>query len=261
MEEILYKKFREVEAQHWWFQARREIVQAVAAAAISAPDTAQAATGTMQPKARILDVGCGTGFFLDAVKDTYETWGVDASPVAVNLCHERGLKNVFLGSATNLSAVADKQFDAVFFLDVIEHLDDDRAALLNAAALLRPNGVVIITVPAFMFMWTQHDDLNQHKRRYVRAQLETLLRDMHFDILKLSYFNAWLFPVAVAVRTGKKLLRFLTPGADAGDEFAMPPARINTLFRNIFASEKKTLLSQRGTFSAGLSLIAVARRK
>ncbi|MGH9897989.1 MAG: class I SAM-dependent methyltransferase, partial [Pyrinomonadaceae bacterium] len=154
MDESLYRKFYEVERSHWWFLARREILLSVI-------------MHYVPTSGRILDVGCGTGFFIEKAREVYDAWGVDDSPLAVSMCRDRGLVNVFEGSAYDLSNVSNKLFEAMLYLDVIEHLEDDFTALRRANEMLAIKGIVIITVPAYMFMWSQHDELNQHKRRYV----------------------------------------------------------------------------------------------
>lgn len=244
MDRSLYLKFYEVERAHWWFLARREILYSVLDQFVA-------------PEAKILDAGCGTGFFIERAKERFQSWGVDSSPLAVSMCHERGLDKVFVGSALDLASVSDKTFDAILLLDVIEHVEDDFSALRHAKSLLAPNGVVIITVPAFMFMWSEHDELNLHKRRYVRVQLHNLLRDTGFSIEKLTYFNSYLFPLAVLVRLGNRLFR-----RRDYDEFAIPGATTNKLMKAVFLAEKKRLLkpTAQNLFPFGLSLLAVGRK-
>jgi SAM-dependent methyltransferase len=204
-----------------------------------------------------LDTGCGTGFFIEKAKELYDVWGVDASPLAVEMCRERGIANVVNGSAIDLSGVSDKRFEAILLFDVIEHLEDDFAALRQARELLTPTGVVIVTVPAFMFMWSRHDELNHHKRRYVKIQLHNLLRDTGFSIEKLSYFNSYLFPLAVLSRWGRRIL-----GRDGEGEFKIPAPRLNQWMKAIFAAERERLLNLAPTesFPFGLSLLAVGRK-
>ena len=176
MDPKLLTAFATVERTHWWFTARREIL-------LSVTDRFVPAGGS------ILDVGCGTGYFIESVSGRYETWGVDPSPAAVAMCHERGLERVVEGSAYDLAAVNGRRFDAVTFLDVLEHLDDDATALREAFRVLRPGGVIIATVPAFMFLWSGHDVVNHHRRRYRLRQLESLFLGAGLGIERLTYFN------------------------------------------------------------------------
>nr|MBA3318614.1 class I SAM-dependent methyltransferase [Gemmatimonadales bacterium] len=138
MDARLFEVFAAVEQTHWWFLARREIVVAVAERAV-------------RPGGSVLDIGCGTGFVLERLRKRFDACGVDVSPLALQLCRERGLERVWAGSPEDLSAVAGRQFDGALFLDVIEHLDDDEGALRRAREVLAPGGAVLVTVPAFGF--------------------------------------------------------------------------------------------------------------
>lgn len=237
MQEHLYRTFHEVESHHWWMVARREIILSLART-------------WLKPRANILDIGCGTGAFLEAARPHFQVHGLDISPQAVAYCRERGLAGVFEGSASDLSGVAGQTFDGILMLDVIEHLEDDFSALRNARAMLADDGRIIITVPAFMFFWSAHDEINQHKRRYTATQLRNLLRDTGFHLEKLSYFNSFLFPVAVAVRTWQWLWGI------TASEYDYRAGPVNSLLRTVFSSEKKWL--RKRNFPAGVSLLAVA---
>ncbi|MDX2129239.1 MAG: class I SAM-dependent methyltransferase [Chloroherpetonaceae bacterium] len=243
MDESLYHEFYEVERSHWWFQARREILYTLALQFLA-------------PKSKLLDIGCGTGYFLEKAQEAFQVWGVDASPIAVGMCQKRGLIGVSQGSPENLSAVQGNTFDAVTFFDVIEHLDDDLGALLRAKDLLSSKGLCLITVPAYQWMWSKHDDLNHHKRRYTKPQLARVILNAGFGIKKISYFNSYLFPLAAAVRTIKKILNM-----QEGNEFAIPSPFVNNSLKSIFQSELSVLKTSSLTFPFGLSIIAIAEKK
>jgi SAM-dependent methyltransferase len=245
VEDILFTTFAEVENRHWWFLARREIVCAVAQRVLPA--------GT-----RVLDVGCGTGFVLERLRERYRAYGLDVSPISLELCQKRGLSQVSLGGPEDLSAVQGFRFQGVFLLDVLEHLDDDAEALRQISGVLAPGGAVIVTVPAFMFLWSRHDDINQHRRRYTRATLSDSLERSGFHLERISYFNSYLFPLAAAARVVGGLLGQHAPGG-----LGVPPAPLNELLRRIFASEGPRLAASngRGGFPFGVSLLAVARRR
>lgn len=243
MENVLYETFYEIERKHWWCVARRDILDAVL-------------SQELPHGSRLLDIGCGTGFFLETMGDRYEGWGLDQSELAVSMCRARGLDNVHVGSALDVSAVGGEKFDAVTLFDVLEHLDDEAVAMENVLRALNPGGRVILTVPAFKWLWSKHDDVSQHKRRYVREELGGVLTRAGFTIEKLTYFNAYLFPLAVARRLGRKLLN-----SDDGVEFDMPPEALNRFLMAAFRAETPALLRAKanGAFPIGLSLLAVAR--
>ena len=224
METVLYETFYEIERQHWWCVARRDILDAVVSREVPAGS-------------RLLDIGCGTGYFLETMGDRYEGWGLDQSELAVSMCRERGLTHVHVGSALDVSAVGNEKFDAVTLFDVLEHLDDEAVAMENVKRALEPGGRVILTVPAFNWLWSKHDDVSQHKRRYVKRELEGVLTRAGFTIEKLTYFNSYLFPLAVARRVGRKVL-----GKDDGVEFDMPHPALNRLLLAAFRAETPALL-------------------
>jgi SAM-dependent methyltransferase len=240
MQENYYRTFHDVESRHWWFAARRDIVLSVAAA-------------ILKPGARILDVGCGTGFFLEKANEQYQVAGLDDSPLAVGFCRERGLEGIHLGTATDLTAVAGARYDGIFLLDVIEHIDDPGAALAEAGRLLAEGGTLFVTVPAYLFLWSEHDENNHHKTRYTAPRLRALLERGGFDLVKLSYFNSLLLPSIVAIRLVQRLLRLKSTG------LALNPdtGPLNWAMRRLFACEAPWL--RRHNFPAGVSLIAVAR--
>jgi SAM-dependent methyltransferase len=239
-----FAAYAAVERTHWWFLARREIVLAMVERLVPAGGS-------------VLDVGCGTGFVLERLRERFQASGLEPSPIALEECRKRGLDQVRPGSAEDLSAVAGRRFDAVLFLDVLEHLDDDVAALCRARDVLAPDGVVLVTVPAFRFLWSQHDVANQHRRRYTQPELEQLLRRSGFILERASYFNMYLFPLALAQRW---TARALGSGAAAG--LRVPPAPVNRLMRRIFESEKNLLVRARGHrgLPFGVSVLAVGRR-
>lgn len=240
MEERLYRSFFEVEESHWWFVARERIIAAVLVQLPLSPG-----------RLSLLDVGCGTGGFLKSLPDRFETYGTDTSPLAVQFSRQRGLQNVFECRLEDFPR-NDLRFDIITLLDVIEHVDDDGKLLQQALRLLNPGGFMLITVPAFPFLWSQHDVINHHKRRYTRKSLRNVIEGNGLIIEALTYFNFLLFPVAVIQR----LLSSLLPG-EGSPELSLPPQPINRLLTRIFASERHWLM--RSGFPFGLSLLAVAR--
>ena len=240
MDAALFTRFGEVESRHWWFVARREIILAVLDRLVPIGS-------------RLLDVGCGTGFFLERARERYATAGVDPSPIAIAMCADRALSGVRLGTATDLSSFGAERFDIVTLLDVIEHVDDDTGALRAAASVLEPGGHVVVTVPAFQFLWTTHDDVNHHRRRYTRRRLREALESGGFAVEQITYFNCYLFPLALVERLAKRLLR-LKGGAD----LSLPPAPVGAIMQCVFRAELPRLGHGKG-FPVGLSVLGVGR--
>ena len=242
MEEYLYPHFYTIENTHWWFAARQRILWEFMEKKLRLPSGA-----------KLLDVGCGTGAILDMLSKKYQTYGQDVSPQAIEFCRQRGLRNLYSGPLDHVPEEYGT-FDVVTLLDVLEHIDDDAAALRNINALLNDRGIVLITVPAFPALWGAHDVVTHHKRRYVQKSLRAVVEGAGFAVEHISYFNFFLFPVALVRRTVARL----TGSSDATD-LEVPRTIVNTTLRTVFEFEKYLL--PRMKFPFGLSLICVARKR
>ncbi len=246
MDTYLYHQFAAIERDHWWFRARREIVASVLRTSL-----------TPSQERRVLDIGCGTGGMLEMLTEFGNVCGVDMSPEALEYCRARLGERVELrlgGLPDNLPAAVE--CDVVTAFDVIEHLDDDIAALKSVYRVLPPGGVFVCTVPAFQFLWGPHDDLNQHRRRYTSGSLERRLKAAGFRIEKLTYFNSWLFPVVAGVRLARRA--FGGAGRPPRSDFFMPPRWVNQALTYLFTSEAQVL--KLTSLPIGVSLIAVCHR-
>jgi trans-aconitate methyltransferase len=145
------------------------------------------------------------------------------------------------------------RFDLVTAFDVLEHLEDPVTTLRALREVMAPGGALVCTVPAFQFLWSGHDVVNQHHRRYTRPTLRAHLEAGGFELTHESYFNALLFPAVAAVRLFRKLVPERTPGSDLD----MPPAPLNRLLAALLSSERHA--AARTTVPFGVSLLAVAK--
>jgi 2-polyprenyl-3-methyl-5-hydroxy-6-metoxy-1,4-benzoquinol methylase len=243
MDEQLYDAFHRLERSHWWFIARQRILLEITRRFVA-------------PGGRILDVGCGTGYYLEEATKEFDAHGIDISDIAVRMCHSRGLTTVTSHSLHDLAERAVQPFNAIMFLDVLEHMDEDVDALVAARRLLSPGGVVVITVPSYMFLWSPHDVANQHRRRYLAGEVRTRLAAAGFQVELLTYFNTLLFPLALARRVTQRVMR-----RDDYDELAMPAPWLNRGLCRIFSMESPFVrrAGRRGLFPFGLSVAAVGR--
>ncbi len=240
MEGELYSRFFEVEERHWWFVARQMIVEDFIRRRLGVPQGAD-----------VLDVGCGTGAILKMLSQHYNAFGTDTSGLAIDFCRKRGLANAF---CCTLDSFPHKnlRFDLITALDVIEHIDDDLGVVRKASEILKPGGALLVTVPAYQFLWSAHDELNHHKRRYVRSGLRRVLEEGGLKVEVISYYNTFLFPIALANRLTEKLLMLQS------DELALPSPILNDILLRIFALERIPLRTL--SFPFGLSLIAIGRK-
>lgn len=242
MDRIVYDRMAEHDSTHWWYVARRDILADFIAREVNPPKGA-----------RILEIGCGTGHNLPMLGAFGEVDAIEIDPAARDIASKRLGKEVGSSPLPELTGVADGQYDMIAVLDVVEHIEDDVAALEAMAKRLKPGGTILITVPAHQWMWSAHDVVNHHKRRYSKATLTAALERAGLKWRKLGYFNSLLFPAAVAARLAGKLT-----GKDDSDD--SPPAKpLNAIFEKIFGLERH--LVGRMPLPPGLSLIVLAQPK
>lgn len=175
------------EDNHWWFASRTRALKAVMERIL--PKT---------PDFRLLDIGCGAGNMIHHLSHYGRVKGLEIDPRPVKKARERGY-DVDQFDATQPMPFDDNTFDAVTALDVIEHNEDDLAILTDSYRLLKPGGHIIITVPAFMWLWSHNDELNAHVRRYTASEIKRKLAHTGFEVKRVTYNNFFVFPMAAAL--------------------------------------------------------------
>jgi SAM-dependent methyltransferase len=239
MERVVYQQMAELDDRHWWYRARRRIIADLIRRAARPPADAQ-----------VLELGCGTGHNLAMLAGFGHVEGLELDAEARAISEKRLGRKVMSSPLPELSEVPDRHYDLIGAFDVIEHIEDDRAALASIAAKLKPGGRFVMTVPAHQWMWSAHDAVNHHKRRYSKAGLKALISGSPMKLDKVGYFNSLLFPLAVAQRAASKLR-----GREDAD-VKLPPAPLNVALEKIFEAER--YLVGRLPLPPGLSLFAVA---
>lgn len=241
MDAEVYARMAELDSEHWWFAARRQILQSVIRRVVRPPADAD-----------ILEIGCGTGHNLEMLSRFGRVSATELNDEARKLAAKRLGRKVHSAALPDLSMFKPDSFDLVALLDVLEHIEGDFEALTAIRPLLKPGGALIITVPANPWMWSAHDVSHHHYRRYRRREIAALATSAGYRIQLLSPFNTLLFPLIAAARAAGKLT-----GREAADD-SMPPAPVNGILRSIFAAEAG--LVGRVPMPAGVSLLAVLRR-
>jgi SAM-dependent methyltransferase len=239
MERVVYEQMAELDQRHWWYVARREVIAALIRNDVRPP-----------ANARVLEIGCGTGHNLAMLSEFGHVDALELDDEARAVAEKRLGRKVMSAPLPGLSGVPQKHYDLIGAFDVVEHIEDDRAALASIAERLKPGSKLVLTVPAHQWMWSAHDVVNHHKRRYSKQGLRRLLEESPLKLDTIGYFNSLLFPVAVAERLSSKLR-----GKDDAD-LTLPPAPLNTVLERIFAAERH--LVGRLPLPPGLSLFAVA---
>lgn len=238
MERVVYDRMAELDSHHWWYRARRDILAALIRRSIALP-----------ANARILEIGCGTGHNLEMLARFGTVEGIEIDDAARAVASRRLGREIGKAPLPELGGIEDGRYDLVAILDVLEHVEDDHAALASIARKLKPGGRILITVPAHPWMWSAHDVVNHHHRRYTRRTLRKVVGDAGLRLDMMSWFNSLLFPLAAAAR----LVGRITGKGDSDD--ALPPAPVNALFEALFGLERHAI--GRLPFPPGVSLVAI----
>lgn len=244
--------FAQIEDRHWWFLARKEIIQQLVFALV--------------PRSRqqtIVDMGCGTGGTIAALASAYTCIGIDPSFDAIMLAKSLHPDVRFLhGSSEQLQNIRAPT-SCCLLLDVLEHIEDDAGFLKRTVLSLPPGGYLLITVPAEMALWSKHDREVGHFRRYSAETLMQTWKDLPVQVKLLAPLNTHLY-------TPIKLLRalarpFQRTFGGAGMDFFLPPKVVNTVLQRIFAAESRPLVAalkdpRRSRRAHGISLLAILER-
>ena len=239
MERVVYQQMAELDDRHWWYRARRRILAELIRR-----------EGQLPPNAQILEIGCGTGHNLAMLGQFGHVDALELDDEMRALSEKRLGRKIMRSPLPELAEVPARRYDLIGAFDVIEHIDDDAAAVAAIATKLKPGGKFMMAVPAHQWMWTAHDVANHHKRRYSKRALKSLIENSPLRLEQVGYFNSLLFPLAVAERAASKLR-----GKDDGD-VKLPPAPVNAALEAVFAAER--YLVGRLSLPPGLSLFAVA---
>jgi SAM-dependent methyltransferase len=220
--------------RHWWWRVRERILLKTISGLVRT-----------HPAPRILDVGCGAGLFFDALEPLGHVEGVESNADAVARSG-RWRERITTGPLAD----SGPRFDVVLLLDVIEHVANPTPLLQTVARRLTPRGAVVITVPAFQALWTSHDVLNQHARRYSRRALRQLLEGQGFTVRSLRYF----FPSLVLIKGMVRVKEAVTTATPRVPQ--IPPGLVNNAIQAWLGFEDTVF----GWLPFGGSVLAVAER-
>ncbi|QQG42859.1 MAG: class I SAM-dependent methyltransferase [Candidatus Giovannonibacteria bacterium] len=243
MERAQYIELYNTEKDHWWFRGRRKIISECLRLFCA------------QKVERALDIGCGTGFNAALLGNfSKNIFGLDFSDVAADLAKKLNPDFTLIkGEFPKIHL--HEQYNIVTLLDVLEHIENDGAALKQIEELLAPGGLALITVPAFDFLWTEHDKLLHHKRRYTKTGLRDMIRsNTNLAINKLSYFNFFMFAPIFGFRALRKILNL----NEGESDFFMLPKPLNYALEKIFSLEARAL--RLINFPFGVSVICVLQK-
>jgi SAM-dependent methyltransferase len=239
-----YIEMAETEARHWWFRGRRMLFQSLIS------------KFNLPAGARILEIGSGTGGNLEMLSTFGTVCAVEMDTTARAIAEKKtgGQFDIRPGVCPSDIPFSGEKFDLICLFDVLEHIEEDEKTLVMVKGLLAKGGWALITVPAYQFLWGVHDRFLYHKRRYSSAELDRKISDAGLQVEKLSYFNTFLFPLAVVARLKNRLFKNISSSGTK-----IPPFPINSLFRRIFSAERFWL--GRHNFPFGISLLCAIKSR
>jgi len=209
MDHNYYKEYFHLERTHWYFRARNGLIMDHVRSIVSEGKSL-----------RILNVGVGTGHTSELLSQFGTVTSIEYDEDCCAFVNEQTSLTVVQGSILELD-FADDSFDAVCAFDVVEHVEEDALAVQELKRVCKQAGKVVITVPAYMFLWSKHDEINHHFRRYTKSQVLALFKEQGKFIYH-SYYNTLLFPPVAIFRFLNNLLGLTkTTEEETGSDFSV----------------------------------------
>ena len=251
MDAKAYEQFRDLEEHHWWFRGRRSVYLGLLESHLAEE----------RPN-RSLDLGCGMGGFLPGLSRLSErAFPADISTESLAHVEERGFGGGVVVDGYALP-YQDNSFDLICMFDAIEHIPDDLAVMREISRILAPGGRVMVSVPAYQFLFSNNDAIAQHQRRYTRSMLNRVFESADLEVERNTHTNVLLFPIILPVVLAIKVLEAVVPRRKEPKHTNLSwpiPAFVHSLLYRAFASE--LLLSRRVDIPAGHSIAAIAKKK
>jgi len=241
MNPLAYDEMNEIEKDHWWFVGRREILSNVIS------------NMKLKKNSKILEIGCGTGGNLCMLSAFGDLTAVDMSSEAVAMAKRKNVINtdIYIGSLPNAMPKFNDKFDLICMFDVLEHIEMHKEAITKIETYLKDDGQIILTVPAYQWLYGKHDEHLHHKRRYCKSELLNLVLGAGYQVKKITYFNTLLFPMAFVVRIYEKYIQ----KHGERKELKLMNKRVNGLLKKIFKMEWRAI--EKINLPFGLSLLCV----
>ena len=247
MEIYTYKEMYLNEERHWWFVGTRNILFSIMDKFVG-----------KDKNTKILDIGCGTGIVMKKLESYGEAFGIDISDEAILFCIKRGIKNISKANAEKLP-FENNYFDLITSFDVLEHIDNAVITVKEIYRTLNMNGIAILSVPAYKFLWSSHDEALKHVTRFTIGELKELILLNNFEILKISYFNFFLFPIIALVRHTKNISQKVVNKNIKQTDLKNTPVLFNKILISILNLESKIL--KKINFPYGVSILAIIKKK
>jgi SAM-dependent methyltransferase len=238
-----YAEMYKLESFYWWFVARRKLLESL---------MSEVTSELTNPA--ILDVGCGTGINFTVLSRFGDTFSSDAAGEALSFCKSRGLSRLVQSDGESLP-FGSSSFDVITALDVLEHLDNDLHAMGELFRVTKENGVLVITVPAYGFLWSEHDEALHHRRRYAASELRNKLTNAGFEVERITYYITLLFFPILFLRFVQSILK---KSIEPKTSHVILPGWLNSVLIWILGFERRLLRWM--NFPFGVSVVCLARK-
>lgn len=243
MERSAYNEMRALQHSHWWFKARRKVIGSYLSYVVNSTKVD-----------KILEIGCGSGGNIALLQQYAHVEAVEMDDESRSYSISSNNINIQAGNLPHNIPFKKSSHDLICMFDVLEHIENDQESLEGVYEQLPNNGTLLLTVPAYQWLFSQHDKTHHHFRRYSKSELNKKLQSAGFEIEKISYFNMLLFPLAIISRLSDRILK---NKGSAGTN--LPHPALNSIFYQVFTQEAK--LTPRISLPFGLSLIAIAKKR
>jgi|SRR3989344_2755453 len=243
MRKDLYQDMYDKEQTYWWHVRKRKLVLSLVRG-----------LSYNKKDIKILDIGCGTGKMMEDASQFGTVYGIDSSDESLRFCKKRGLTNVKKANIEDNLPFGKNAFDVILLLDVLEHTNQHEKVLKNIYAILKKDGILIMTVPAYEWLYSYWDRMLGHIRRYTIVGAKTVVRSAGFTVAKSSYFNSFILPLVIVFR----LIKSMTRTKEKASDFISLPDSINAMF--IYLSNIETILLHHMGIPFGLSVLIVAKK-
>ncbi|MFN3551297.1 MAG: class I SAM-dependent methyltransferase [Endomicrobiia bacterium] len=237
MKKNLYQQMYLQEEYYWWHIAKRKLV----------------VNFIPKTNCKILDVGCGTGKLMEELlQNGHLVYGIENEPTAIEFCKKRGIEKIQIFNLEENLNIDNDSFDVITCLDVLEHIEKDENLIKEFKRIVKPSGILILTVPSYMWLWSYWDEILGHKRRYNKKILFEKMQKVGFQIVKISHFYSFLLPIAIVFRVIKSIAKKRT------SDFIDIPNFINKILLFLSALEREII--KRNILPFGLSIFVVAKK-
>lgn len=242
MDRQAYFNLSKHEDNHWWFIARRIIIGKVLKNYFAG-----------RRNATILEIGCGSGGNLELLSNFGKVHAMELDEYCIEIANKRNICQVKRGSLPD-NLPFNEKFDLICMFDVLEHIEDDLEAVKAVSERLSVGGMLLITVPAYGFLWSSHDVALNHKRRYIKKRLLDIVSNSGLRAVYSTYFNTFLMPVVLLVRLFNNFMK-----KSRSDDLKTNTGVVNKFLSWIFSSEK--ILIPSSSLPFGVSILIVARKR